>query len=79
VDIIQLCDHIDTATATATEQLAEDHHPQAVLQALMQTLGDLTEAARRTGRRSTNMTAIATGPGSVAIQAGGDIHGSFYR
>lgn len=79
MDTIQLCDEIDRAVAEASAQLGEDYHPQSVLQALTDTLADLTEAARRTAHRgSRTMTAITTSPGSVVIQAGGDIRGTHY-
>lgn len=73
MNIVQLCDHIDEAVAEASVQLGEDRHPQAVLQALTQTLADLTESARRSPRH-TSMVAIS-GDGGTTIQVGGHFYG----
>lgn len=73
MDTIKLCDRIDQAVAEASAQLAEDHHPQAVLQALTDTLADLTEAARRAPRR-TSVVSIA-GDGGTSIAVGGHYYG----
>lgn len=74
MDIIQLCDHIDQAVAEASAQLAEDRHPQAVLEALTDTLADLTERARRAPR--TSVVNVAEGSATVGIQMG-HISGTF--
>ncbi|MEU7827325.1 hypothetical protein [Catellatospora sp. NPDC049133] len=77
MDIIQLCDRIDRLTAEADLAMHDETaNRQAVLETLLEDLADLTNRARRAGRRTT-MTAVATGPGAVVIQAGGDIHGTF--
>lgn len=75
MDHIQLCDHIDQAVAEASAQLAEDRHPQAVLEALTDKLAALTERARRAPQRP-SVVNVAEGNATVGVQMG-HISGTF--
>ncbi|GAA1391754.1 hypothetical protein [Catellatospora chokoriensis] len=59
-------------------ELADEHTDrQLLVEAVQEHLADMARRWDRNQRARRSMTAIATGPGAVVIQAGGDIRGTF--